>query len=126
MAFFNGVFLDDERYPVDPYWMEYPKGVLWNIIRTYDDFCTLVEDKIDWTDPPKIFSFDHDIACFDRNGKEQDGYDCLKFLIVYCDIRDIPLPQCVFHSKNGVGTGNMVSYYNNYLAMKHIDKERFL
>ena len=31
-----------------------------------------------------------------------------------------------FDSKNSVGTGNMVSYYNNYLAMKHIDKERFL
>lgn len=120
MSIFNKIFLDDERSPCDVTWIELCEKKGWYIVRNYNDFVSLIEDKIDWLNPPKIISFDHDIASFDIDGKEKTGYDCLKFLIEYCHLNNIFPPECIFHTMNSVGKNNMQSYYNNYLNMLDI------
>ena len=120
MSIFDKIFLDDERNPCDVTWIELCEKRDWYIVRNYNDFISLIEDKIVWSKPPKVISFDHDIAPFDINGKEKTGYDCLKFLIEYSHINSTPIPECIFHTMNYVGKNNMQSYYNNYLNMLDI------
>lgn len=104
----KGLFLDDERYPEDVTWIQYPDNVEWTIVRTYQQFFDIFcSDKFD------IISFDHDIQCY-INNKEKTGYDCLKQLIEYYDF-DVESIQFFFHTQNVVGKKNMESYYQNYV-----------
>ena len=106
----KGLFLDDERYPEDVTWVEYPNNVEWVIARTHYDFMDeLKNSSFD------IISFDHDIQCFDITGGEITGYMCLQWYIHSIMNGELAiLPDCVFHTKNPIGECNMVSYYNNF------------
>lgn len=108
-----GVFLDDERIPTDVFWIKYPDNIQWRIVRTYDEFCSVVPKL-----QPDIISFDHDLMDFDPTGKaERTGFHCLKTLVDWCMIRNRKIPKCLFHTMNPIGKENMESYYTNYLRV---------
>ena len=106
------IFIDDERLPEDVTWENLPK-VDWKIIRTYREFCNTLQEF----NPPENISFDNDLADFSNDGKmeEKTGYDCVKFLIDYCEFHDFQLPKGIFyHTKNPIGRGNMKSAIESY------------
>lgn len=103
-----GIFLDDERFPHDVKWIEYPKHVDWIIVRDYWDFVYVIRDS--YCDNYFV-SFDHDLMCFDDD-KEYTGMDCLKWLIGYCVDNNKQIPVAYFHTKNPIGEKNMKEYYD--------------
>ena len=107
----NGIFLDDERQPEDVYWMKYPE-VEWYVQSRAVDFLFCIS-QLDNEVSDYIFSFDHDIQSYGLDGVEITGYDCLKHLVDFCFQFNYKLPVCYFHSKNGVGSENMICYYDN-------------
>lgn len=109
----KGLFVDDERFPQDVTWIQYPEDVEWNIVRSFQDFSLeLAHGDNDY----QVYSFDHDIQSY-VDGQEYTGYDCLKCLLsIETMIGDkLDNAQFFFHSKNVVGKKNMESYYQNYI-----------
>lgn len=109
----KGLFLDDERYPEDVTWVQYPDNVEWTIVRSFWDFNNeLLHSDFDYD----IVSFDHDIQSF-VDGREYTGYDCLKCLLSVETMIGNKLDniQFFFHTQNPVGKKNMESYYQNYV-----------
>ena len=73
----KGLFLDDERFPQDVTWIQYPDNIEWTIVRNFQDFnLELAHGDNDY----QIYSFDHDIQSY-IDGREYTGYDCLKCLL---------------------------------------------
>lgn len=106
----RGIFLDDERYPKDVTWIKYPENIEWFIVRTQHYFMSLLEDE-----EFNIITFDHDIECYDEEGREVTGYDLLKYVLDYFQINNKKIPAMYFHSMNPVGKENMEAYYNNFV-----------
>ena len=106
----QGIFLDDERNPEDVTWVTYPEGISWTIARTQYDFMYMLED-LDFD----IISFDHDIECYDEEGREVTGYDLLNYALDYFHINNKKIPVMYFHSMNPVGKENMEAYYSNFM-----------
>jgi hypothetical protein len=130
------LFLDDIREPIHcaEYMYTRIKNVTiyhdpdWNIVRTYKEFCTFIEEH----GIPDLISFDHDLAddysfieTLDKSDwysnssdRAYTGYDCAKFLISYCytQLNGSRLPKYIVHSMNPVGTTNiqnlLISYIN--------------
>ena len=129
------IFLDDERQPNEAiYWEHDDKScwiterplLHWEIVKSHDEFVT----KITKNGIPKTISFDHDLAdehyvegisgTQPKYGeyKEKTGYECLKWLVEYCNERNLPLPKCYIHSFNPVGRENMFSLIENYERLR--------
>lgn len=108
------VLLDDERSLKDITWIKYPEGIWFvDVVRTYWEFKQQVEGMArlgvlnDY-----IFSFDHDIQCFDPvTNKEYTGAHCLDVLCYICYEDKLPLPICYFHSMNPFGRKAMEETY---------------
>lgn len=108
-----GLILDDERVYSDITWVVLPDGwkVMPLIVRTPKDFIKHI----------RLFSFsyisfDHDLAWYNKSGRDITGYDCLKWLCRYLDRHpDKTIPQVFFHSKNPIGVANMKGYWYNWL-----------
>lgn len=119
------LFLDDVRTMTDcvaymhsrigrknPIYLE--KG--WAICRNFECFkATILDMGI-----PDFISFDHDLA--DEHylnflqGKpnsyytDPTGYDCAKWLVEYCHLKDLKIPDFAVHSMNPVGAERIFSY----------------
>ena len=107
------IFLDDERYPEDVTWINYPE---------YDKV-VIVRDSVNFKKNFHLYmmketnslvevSFDHDIQDFFFD-EETTGYDLLKWMVDYCFEWGYDIPECYFHTQNNVGKRNMESYYIN-------------
>lgn len=94
------LYLDDKRDP---------KTTGWIIVRSYKEFCSYISNN----GTPYLISFDHDLG-FDEDGKEENGYDCAKWLCEYCYNGGLPLPNWNIHSANSVGCYNINFVLNNY------------
>lgn len=105
----RGIFLDDERYPKDVTWIKYPENVEWFIARTQYYFMSLLEDE-----EFDIITFDHDIECYDEEGKEVTGYDLLKWALDYFYTNNKKIPVMYFHSMNPIGKANMEGYLASF------------
>ncbi|MBD8089186.1 hypothetical protein IFT48_04265 [Pseudomonas fluorescens] len=106
----NGLFLDDERVPTEVTWLIYAEGIEWTIVRTFEAFTQAL------LQPGKIFeviSFDHDLQDFTASGQELTGYTCFKWMHDRCLDGLMNLPECLVHSKNGVGAENIARHYDN-------------
>lgn len=117
------LFLDDQRFPKDVFWVDLPL-VEWTIVRNYNEFVKIIAKR----GLPKFISFDHDLDDthyqeYHRTGgeyfdyskvKELTGYDCAKWLVNYCNERNLPLPEFAVHTMNGPGKKNIESYLNSY------------
>lgn len=104
----KGLFLDDERIPLEVFWEKYPDNVEWIVVRTPAEFLEEIRMNGKSFD---IISFDHDLQAFDQSTKyDITGYDLLKKYIDWA-IRNINiLPEIVIHSQNSVGRYNMICY----------------
>lgn len=107
------IFLDDERKVEDVTWIKYPPYYAFTIVRDFDTFKESIRN-INFENT--LFSFDHDIALFDEDGKETSGYDCLKWLCNYMFDNGIPSQHlnAMVHSKNPIGKENIESYIRNF------------
>jgi hypothetical protein len=126
--------LDDERNPSDTYNTMINDPVYldkdWVIVRSYTEFVA----KIYFRGLPFLVSFDHDLADEHYHdfiqGKgaplqydeyyEKTGMDCAKFLVQYCDERDLEFPAWKVHSFNFIGKKNIESYIRSYLRSKKL------
>ena len=113
---YNGIFLDDERWPKDVTWITLPDAN-WLVVRTTLDVQDAIKNVFDGQ-LPEYVSFDHDLQEFYEYDVERTGYDCLKWVVKYAMEYDMMLPTCSFHTQNIVGERNMRSYYQG--ALKHI------
>ncbi len=119
------VFLDDIRFPENVTWITLPK-VEWIIVRNYDEFTYTINK---FGVPKGAVAFDHDLGesamaealtkefkSFDYSKvREKTGYDCVNFLIDYCELHDSPLPEEIYyHSMNPVGRDNMKAAIEGY------------
>ena len=109
----KGLFLDDERFPNEVTWENYPENIEWDIARTVKEFLDLIR-----TGSYGIISFDHDLQDFDETGNENTGYTAVKQLVIFVMYRGTKIPQkCYFHTKNPIGKENMQSYWENFLGV---------
>lgn len=113
MTKLKGLFIDDERYPQDVIWINYPDNIEWTTVRSHYEFSLeLAYGDSDYD----IYSFDHDIQSYDDQGNELTGYDSLKCLLsTEVMLGRFDKIKVFFHSMNPVGKKNMECYYQNYV-----------
>ena len=88
------LYLDDLRST--------PEG--FDRVYSYEEFVTYLEKK----GLPDFISFDHDL------GEDFSGYDCAKYLVEYCLVHHLPLPNYKVHSQNPVGKENIERLLENF------------
>ena len=111
------LWIDDMRNPHSEMWkpiitsndcIQGEPIIAW--VKNYSEFCAWLNNAV--YDPavlwPTLVCFDHDL------GEEKTGFDCVKFLVDFCDKNNIELPACTCHSSNPVGRENILSYINSY------------
>ena len=106
-----GIFLDDERFPEDVTWVEYYEVEQWIVVRTYIDFCEVVDNLENFE--KVLFSFDHDLQDFNYEDGEKTGLSCIKYLAQKVVDAEEDVPVCFFHSKNPCGVKNMEAVYTS-------------
>ena len=114
------VFLDDIRIPgmahnaVKGLGPDYMATDKWTIARDYFEFIHIVNKHFDEIE---LVSFDHDLACVDKDGKEWTGKDATDYIINYCldNVKD--LPDWYAHTDNTSGRQNIIGAINGYLKM---------
>ncbi len=114
------IFLDDERQPT---YIRYQLGIKypenWIIVRNYFDFCKLVDEKFEEIN---LVSFDHDIASYDKSGKEWTGKDAADYLVNKCLDSGTKFPSWFVHTSNTSGRPNIIGSILNYL--KYIENQK--
>lgn len=112
------IFLDDLRIVEDVSWLDYNQTFSSVVIfRTYTDFKNWC-DKLFLLDlKDYVFSFDHDLAEFDKDGNEYTGYHAAQYLCnIIMDFNLNPSElEWYVHSMNPVGKVNIDSYINNFI-----------
>ena len=106
------LFLDDERNPVDVFWVDIPTGVEWVIVRSQPEFEKVVLER----GMMEHCSFDNDLGA-PENG---EGRFCARWLVdQLLDGRIAFNPRFTFtvHSKNNVAAEWITQYLNQYLGM---------
>ena len=123
------LFLDDTRTPNQVTWVEIPRVREWTIVRSYDEFVKVIEER----GLPNHTSFDHDlaephyiaymeavsglvVAPLDYSSfKEKTGYHCARWLVDYCiDHGWLALPEYTIHSMNVIGKDNIEALFRAY------------
>lgn len=115
----KGIFLDDTRWPINVYWIEYDYTKDdWIVVRTFDQFVDVLRNEdID------LISFDHDLdetstmECLKCSGTDKEfdyskvskktGLHCAQFLLEYCKCTGKELPRYLVHSLNAKGAENI-------------------
>ena len=130
------LFLDDLRLPTTnhAYMDSEMKKVLsegqWHTVRNYEDFSQwIISNGL-----PDFVMFDHDLEyqCVVDNPKlvndneivingqchyerdEPNGVACAKWLINYCEKRNLSLPPYLCHSQNHYGKREILELLDNY------------
>lgn len=112
------IFLDDLRFPNMSHNNRKGLGINfsdendWVIVRDYSEFCKLINNNFSNIE---LISFDHDLACFDHDGNEMTGQDCVYYLIQHCLENNLKFPDWYIHSDNSVGRENMIKTILNFL-----------
>lgn len=115
------IFLDDIRYPdyiKNELGDDYPNN--WIISRDYFQFVEIVDSKFD---DIGLISFDHDLSCYDKDGREWTGKDACDYLINKCISNNKMLPDWFVHTQNVSGRPNIISNILSYL--KHIENKDY-
>lgn len=130
------LFLDDYRNPLDC--LKYmhtrigPENLIyssksWETVRHYPAFVEYIQKN----GLPTVISFDHDLADghYHENMQKgvlnyqgdsfnddmnKTGYHCAKWLVDYCLDNNKPLPRCIVHSMNPVGTENITGLLESF------------
>ena len=104
------LWLDDFRNPSDYVQGEY--DISW--VKNYEAFCSFINAN----GLPDIICFDHDL------GEEKSGYDCAKFVVNYCQILNLDIPEFDIQSSNIVGKDNIRNLLNNWHRVFISNKEK--
>ncbi len=123
------LFLDDVRQPNDAF--KYHKDYVyleddWAVVKTYEEFVEYLSNN----DIPEVISFDHDLCEEHYVYKSSDkipysefkvetGYHCLLWLILYCETKELALPEIHIHTMNRAGYDNLS---NLLIAYKFINQ----
>ena len=129
------IWIDDMRNPETiigntQYWIKYLPNDFLNIcnekpeiiwLKSYNEWLTwLVKWHNESNEYVNCFCLDHDIASFDKDGKEYTGenvaYDIVNEILE--NDKDFPYYEC--HSSNPVGRENIISVFNS--CKKILDK----
>lgn len=103
-----GLYVDDERPLPDRYKNKNDK---WDVAKNYDEAIKLLsKNKYD------IVSLDHDIASWNKDGREMTGYDIALFLAQRKHDGDYVPPEIFAHTANPVGKKNIDSVISRYLS----------
>lgn len=122
------LWLDDLRDPTQSHWAALIQrhtslgSVFW--VKSFYEFI----NHIQTFGLPDVIWFDHDLGQeamneainkdfkdFDYSKiEEKTGYDCVRWLIDYCEENNLPLPVYYFQTANPVGRENMQSLLENY------------
>lgn len=135
------IFLDDTRVPSDVKWIKLPK-LAWTIARNYNQFRGVIEGR--WNSAgefPDFIAFDHDLGDeaykeiarvsslkgtspfnYSNLKGEKTGLDCAKFLVDFCQDKQLNLPAWLVHSQNPIGRENIESYLNSYVQSLKISE----
>jgi hypothetical protein len=98
------VFLDDERSPLEVFWLKLPLPAdAWTIVRTFENFA----DTLSSRGLPSHISFDHDLGNNSDGSVRASGMDCAKWLSEYCLDNNFTVPSFSVHSQNPVGAANI-------------------
>ena len=73
-------------------------------VYSYEEFVAYLQHY----ELPDFISFDHDL------GEDLSGYDCAKYLVEYCLVHQLPLPNYKVHSPNPVGKANIEQLLANF------------
>lgn len=108
------MFIDDERFPSDVYWMgrDFQNIADWEICRTFNEVIAHVET---WG-MPFLISFDHDLG-----ENQPTGYDIAKALVELDMDGHNTFPrnfEYMAHSQNPVGVKNILYYLDNYMRVR--------
>lgn len=106
------LWLDDFRNPADYVQGEY--DISW--VKNYGEFCSFININ----GLPDIICFDHDL------GEEKSGYDCAKFVVNYCQIHNLDIPEFDIQSSNIVGKDNIRNLLNNWHHIFISNKEKII
>jgi len=133
------VLLDDERTPSDVFYYkrddEY-KTLIWEIVKSYNEFVDLFCHKYVYGELPSVISFDHDLVgehymkgaktmfkTFDENSVTiPTGWHCLVWLLKFYEENDMELPKIMIHTKNPAGEENMKAVLLDYYDRKEKSK----
>lgn len=134
------LFIDDERFPKDVTWVQYPEDTNFEVIRDAVTFESWVA-KMNKDNLPEVLSFDHDLNLVYENEAdisvnwvdfaanhgdrwEISGATMVDFLVDrLLDMFDegqitgeqIQNIQVFFHSMNPIGVNNMRSLWNSFV-----------
>jgi len=114
------VFLDDIRTPemshnsIKGLGLDYSQTDNWVIVRDYFEFVKMINNNFDKIE---LVSFDHDLACLDKDGLEWTGKDAADYLINYCLDNLKILPDWYVHTDNTSGRQNIIGAINGYLKV---------
>ena len=114
------VFLDDIRTPQMAHnsskglGLDYTQTDSWVIVRDYFEFVKMINNNFDKIE---LVSFDHDLACLDKDGLEWTGKDAADYLINYCLDNLKILPDWYVHTDNTSGRQNIIGAINGYLKV---------
>lgn len=125
------LFLDDIRTPMSTKHVEIP-SYNWVVIKNYKLFVKEITEN----GLPYFISFDHDLSfehypVSEQNPnekipyesyEEKTGYHCAKFLIEYCQNKNLKLPAFQVHSMNIVGKENILSILNHFKRFQEENK----
>lgn len=119
------LWLDDIRDPfVIKKWIDIIQYLKEEYLEIEDNSCEVIwvktqkefENYIKENGLPNLISFDNDLGI--GNG---EGYDCAKWLVVYCMENNKELPQWFVHSSNPVASENinqLLLNYNKYTLLQ--------
>lgn len=119
------IFLDDIRTPLGTIHVEIP-CYPWTIVRGYREFVKVVTDYYNTTGSVPVFvCFDHDLSYFAYANEpnydhpnEMTGWHCAKWLIEFCDEKNLDFPDYLVHSMNPIGKQNIISLIESYKKSK--------
>ena len=89
--------------------------IIW--LKTYDEWINWIINTWHQEDDDEYincFCLDHDLGCFDSEGKEKTGLDVAKDIINELIISDRKLPFYECHSSNPFGRENILSVFETY------------
>lgn len=114
MKKYTFLWVDDCRDPKYFEWQYYcplfrdtsvkEKEILIEWVESYDDFVKYISNN----GLPDAIGFDHDL------GYGKSGYDCAKWLVDYCQDKNIDIPLFVSQSSNPSGRRDIMQLLTNY------------
>jgi len=101
----KGLYVDDIRDLPEIY-----EG--WDVARNYEEAIRLLTVNV-----YECVSLDHDIASWDKSGREMTGYDIALWLVnrAHEGTEYVP-PKVIVHSANPVGVKNIQGVIDRYLT----------